>query len=151
MNEYDAEYHTRKTYDSIKSRCGLHSYVPVSWTNYQRIGVEMCERWKTSYKNFVQDMGLRPSKLMTLDRIDNSLGYFKDNCRWASYFVQHYNKAKKPRNYYYDKLNDKWLVAFQIDGKTINMGRFVDEATAKKVAKGTHRLIDRFIEVGLIN
>jgi hypothetical protein len=151
MSDYNAEYHTRKTYDSVRARCGLHSTLPASWTNYAEIGVELCERWKKSYKNFVADMGLRPSKRMTLDRIDNALGYFKENCRWASYFVQQYNKAKKPKNYHFDGTHSKkWVVSFQVEGKTINMGRFDDEATAKKVAKGAHRLIDRFIETGLL-
>jgi len=30
------------------------------------------------------------------------------------------------------------------------VGRFEDEKTAKKVAKGIHRLIDRFIETELL-
>ena len=43
----------------------------------------ICDSWKDSFKNFLQDMGERP-KGTTLDRIDNSKGYFKENCRWST-------------------------------------------------------------------
>ena len=33
----------------------------------------------------------------TLDRINNSLGYFKDNCRWADWITQANNKRKSFR------------------------------------------------------
>ena len=41
--------------------------------------ITMDERWNV-FENFYKDMGDRPDGL-TLDRIDNSKGYYKDNCR----------------------------------------------------------------------
>ena len=42
----------------------------------------MCDRW-LKFENFYEDMGPRPENT-TLDREKNELGYFKENCRWAT-------------------------------------------------------------------
>jgi len=44
------------------------------------------------FENFFEDMGERPEKL-TIDRIDNSKGYYKQNCRWATLKGQANNKT----------------------------------------------------------
>ena len=46
------------------------------------------------YLNFLKDMGKRP-KDTSLDRIDGSKGYSKDNCRWACKRVQAVNTNRK--------------------------------------------------------
>jgi len=60
------------------------------WKDYGGRGIAVCARWQ-HFENFVKDMGKRPDGL-TLDRIDNDLGYFKANCRWTTLTEQSRNR-----------------------------------------------------------
>ncbi len=53
------------------------------YKRYGMKGIEVCERWKNSFENFLFDMGERP-KGKTLDRINYKENYFKENCKWST-------------------------------------------------------------------
>lgn len=80
---------TYNTWRCMIKRC----YYPKhqSYKNYGERGITVCKRWRDSFENFLEDMGERPEG-MNLDRINNSKGYCKSNCRWANAKTQNRNK-----------------------------------------------------------
>ena len=54
-----------------------------SFHHYGGRGITVCERW-LKFENFLADIGPRPSPELSLQRINNDLGYFSENCKWAT-------------------------------------------------------------------
>jgi hypothetical protein len=61
-----------------------------SYLRYGGRGIKVCKRW-LKFKNFVADMGIKPSPAHSIERINNSKGYCPSNCRWATRYEQRRN------------------------------------------------------------
>lgn len=72
------------------ARC--HNKADSNYHNYGARGIFVCEAWRKSYMQFVQDVDTRPTPKHSLERIDNDKGCCKDNCRWALPIEQGQNK-----------------------------------------------------------
>lgn len=83
---------THNTWRSMRDRCKPDHK---SYDNYKHINID--PKWLDNFESFLDDMGERPEG-KTLDRKDNSLGYNKDNCRWANLSTQQQNKRVSERN-----------------------------------------------------
>jgi len=64
-------------------------------------GITICDRWMEpngqGYVNFCTDMGPRPGKEYSIDRIDNDGNYEPSNCQWATSSQQARNQRRNRR------------------------------------------------------
>lgn len=80
----------RDTLHRIVNRCRAES---ASAARYHDRGITVCARWRGrgATDRFIADIGMRPRRGLTVDRIDNSRGYEPGNVRWATPLQQSRN------------------------------------------------------------
>jgi len=87
-----------KLYHAIKQRCYNKNYK--GYERYGGRGVRICRRWMR-FENFIADMGRRPSRKHSVERLNNNKGYSPDNCVWT---LPHQQTRNTRRNI--------WITAF---------------------------------------
>lgn len=82
---------TYRSWQSMIARC-TYSCV-AHWRHYGGRGIMVCERWRESFEDFLEDMGERPPGT-SIDRIDVNGNYEPANCRWATCVEQGRNTRR---------------------------------------------------------
>lgn len=100
---------TYQSWSSMNDRCYRVGH---KWyRQYGGRGIEVCEQWRrgtpNAFANFLKDMGERPSKSLTLDRIEADGPYCPGNCRWATKSLQRTNRSTSAPMI---AGNDEWII-----------------------------------------
>ncbi|HEX2753677.1 MAG TPA: hypothetical protein VHP34_11355 [Alphaproteobacteria bacterium] len=78
------------TWSGMKRRCD--NAKSSKFHLYGGRGIKVCDRWKNSFENFLEDMGRRPANKTSIDRINSDGDYEPGNCRWADAVEQNNNR-----------------------------------------------------------
>jgi hypothetical protein len=117
---------TYNSWQSMKQRCNNANCD--HYGNYGGRGITYDSSWE-DFQKFYEDMGDCPEGL-SLERIDVNLGYFKENCKWASRSEQSYNRRKDSKNtsgiegVFYRKDTGKWTAYINKDNFRTTLGCF---------------------------
>lgn len=105
-----------------------------SYGNYGGRGITVCDDWRNSFSAFYADVGPRPSKDHSLDRIDPDGNYDPSNCRWSDRHDQSRNKR-----------NNRWITH---NGETRTISDWADLIGIRRSALRS-RLKRHSVEVAL--
>ena len=77
---------TKSSYNQMKRCCLDKNHRGYRFKGAK--GIKICDRWRESFSNFLEDMGPRPSEEYSLVRLDKEKDFYKENCTWTHKTLQ---------------------------------------------------------------
>ncbi len=131
--KYPAEY---DIWFNIKQR--IYNKNCPAYHNYGGRGLTMEESWVHSFRTFVDHIGARPKKDLTLDRIDNGKGYVHGNLRWTDRVTQARNTRTSSKN----KTGYRGVMKLKDGSYKVSIG-----LNRQKIHLGCYRLLSDAVNV----
>ena len=138
----------RKVWSEMKQRCSNPNNV--GYKNYGGRGITVCDEWKNSFAQFMEDMGPRPSDKHEIDRVDNNGNYEPSNCGWATKFEQQLNREiSKNGGVRYNTRGNYWEAYMRLVYEKIHIGCYETEQEARIAREGARKIVDNLKKRGL--
>ena len=111
---------TRSSWSAMLARCENPRHP--GFLSYAGRGIRVCQAWH-NFDAFLEDVGLRPGKEYSLDRVNNDGNYEPSNVRWATREQQHRNKRNNRNIEAFGKIATlaEWAEITGIRKQTIRM------------------------------
>lgn len=128
-----------KIWCSMIQRC--YSPKTERYSSYGGRGIRVCTRWKESFSNFIEDMGERPSKNHSIERVNVEKNYSPENCKWILLSEQGRNKRLSTKNksgyagVMWRERDKTYYVTIGVMGKRKWIGNFKNKEDAIKARK----------------
>jgi hypothetical protein len=128
------------SWQHMKDRC--LNQKNMRYVDYGGRGIKVCERWQKSFKAFLEDMGLKQSSTLSINRVNNDAHYscgncneckinnWEANCDWADDYTQKLNQRIRKnnksghKNISWDRFRSAWMVRIKRHKKYVFGGRF---------------------------
>lgn len=127
-----------KIWDGMKQRCNNKNNA--HYKDYGERDISVCDEWNNNFLSFYSwalENGYQEN--LTIDRENNNLGYFPDNCRWVEKTTQsrntrviHKHNKSGYRGVSFNTKKSKWLSQIMINNKNTFIGYFNDILDAAK-------------------
>ena len=136
-------------WQGIQQRC--HNPNNPRYDRYGARGIVMCERWRCDFRNFLYDMGARPSPKHSVERINNDGNYEPGNCEWALQKVQNRNYS---RTNLIEINGEKlcvldWCNRLNINRDTLyKQAKYEASPSTGGTREAVRRLLNRYVDTG---
>ena len=127
-----------RTWTNMKARCDNPN--AQYYADYGGRGITYCNEWADFNTFYTWALSNGYDAKLTLDRIDNNLGYQPDNCRFTDRKHQQANRraVKNSSSDYIGvsfvsrNTSNPWVASIKHNGKSTNIGSYATELEASK-------------------
>jgi hypothetical protein len=107
-----------------------------AYHNYGGRGIKVCARWRKSFLAFRADVGCRPSRHHSLERIDNDGNYEPGNVRWATVKEQARNTRRTKLTLSVVQHIRDWYAEGEHTQKEIGLAYGVSQSLVGQIVRG---------------
>lgn len=121
---------------SIQDKCYRKSHP--SYKYYGAIGIKVCDRWRGNFLNFIEDMGMKSSPDLTIERLNPYGDYTPENTVWDTTTAQSQNKRLFAKNtsgctgVRWLSHSKRWRAYIGSKGTSIKLGTYKEKEDAIK-------------------